>query len=248
MISAPMVRLFNFRVVSMITKFLTDLIQFKNLIFFVKSFLWFSLFAVCYYFAISLTIHSLLEHLDEFKTLSFGWLLFIVEPIAHLAFGFSIYIMITPALMLCISLYSTSIFSNIKNDHYPNVKQEDFMASHRSLLIVFRSGLFYLLIMLLCLPVLLVPLLGHLLYVFIGFIVFRKFLLIDMLGMMYAEEKVKAYSGFFSERAKFVLPTAALYFISLVPMIGFFVPYIAIIFIAHLMLNEQAKLINQEIL
>jgi hypothetical protein len=186
----------------------------------------------------------LLEHLDEFKDLSFGWLLFIVEPIAHLAFGFSIYIMITPALMLFISFYSANIFRNIKGDHYPNIKQERFMASHRSLLMVLRSGLFYLIVMLLCLPVLLVPLIGHLLYVFIGFLVFRKFLLIDILGMMYAEEKVKTYSGFFSEQAKFVLPTAALYFISLVPVVGFFVPYIAIILIAHLMLNEQVALLN----
>lgn len=232
----------------MVDKFLSDLFSSKNILFFGKSFLWFIVFSIVYYFILSIGTHVLLESLDAIHDLPFGWLLLIVEAIAHLAFGFSIYIMITPVLMLLISFYSAHIFRNIKDSHYQNITTVSSLASHRSLLMVVRFGLFYLLMMLICLPVLLVPIFGHLLYMLIGFLVFRKFLLIDMLGMIYSEDEVNRYAGVFNEQAKFVLPTSILYLISLIPIVGFFIPYISIILITHLMLNEQTKLINQEAL
>ncbi|MCI4411882.1 MAG: EI24 domain-containing protein [Thiotrichales bacterium] len=223
----------------MINLFLADLSSASNVRVFLKALLWFAVVAVVYYLLLTIGLHYVLEKFDAFQSASFGGLFVIVAPIAHIAFGFSVYVMATPLLMLILSFYSKTIFDNVYQTHYAGRSWTHSVSQQRVWHLSIKTGIIYLFIMLISLPVLLVPILGHLLYMAIGFWVFRKFLLIDMFSLWYTQEKLPAYAGLFSDEAKFILPTLLLYLLSLVPVVGLFSPYIAMILVAHLMLNAH---------
>ncbi len=223
----------------MFENIVSDVFKFKNIKLFLTAFLWFLVFLVIYYVLLSATLHYALDQAVLMNTLPFAWMFVFVESLVHIAFGFSVYVMATPLLMLILSFYSKTIFDNVYQTHYAR-QGWTYKVSQQSVWhLSVKTGIFYLLMMLISLPVLLVPVLGHLLYMAIGFWVFRKFLLIDMFSLWYTQEKLPAYAGLFSDEAKFILPTLLLYLLSLVPVVGLFSPYIAMILVAHLMLNAH---------
>lgn len=224
----------------MINLFLADLSRASNVRVFLKALLWFAVVAVSYYLLLAIGLHYLLEMLDAFQSDSLGWFV-IVAPIAHLAFGFSLYVMAMPLLMLILSFYSQTIFNNVHQVHYAGLVKSHNASPNSVWRLSVKTGVFYLLMMLIGLPVLLVPVVGHLLYLVLGFWVFRKFLLIDMVSLWYAPEKLPVYTGLFSDEAKFILPTLLLYLMSLIPVVGLFSPYLAMILVAHLILSEHSE-------
>jgi uncharacterized protein involved in cysteine biosynthesis len=94
--------------------------------------------------------------------------------------------------------------------------------------------------MLLASPLLLIPLVGQLVFFVLGFMLFRKMLLIDVLGFRLDKSAIRSASGLM-ENGRYVGATFLLYLVSLVPFVNFFVAYLAVVYISHRMMQDERE-------
>lgn len=224
----------------MISNIFSDLFYSKNLAVFFKSIFWFLGLLVAGYFLFYLALQFSLGQIEVLEDLPIAWLIVIAKTAIYLSFVFLIYLIAVPLFTLILALYSGQIFNNVNNKHY-QIQIEDSLSYKQSIWLTLKTALVYLLLMLVCLPLLFVPLVGSLVYLIIFFVLFRKLLLIDLFSNITNDiKRVKNNVSLTGDQAKFIPHTIGVYLLTLIPLIGFLVPYVGVIIISHLILDQES--------
>jgi hypothetical protein len=206
----------------------SDALTLKNIKFFFLSFVILLLTVLPIYLLLS----EVVETLFEANGLAEGWMSWVTHFITQVLIGTFGYFLFVPMIFLVISLFSEKIVENIRKKRYPEIEVAESTSALASLLASLFIVLRYVLYFLLASPLLLLFGIGHLLYAVIGFMLFRKLLLLDVLGTHLSYQEVSKQSSTFSG-GKHVIATLILYLLSLIPLLNLFVPYFSICVIAN---------------
>ncbi len=174
-------------------------------------------------------VGALLLELDRGE----GWLYWGAGIALHMLLGVLGYFLIPPLILLVAALFSEQIVRNITLRHAPQqvagLDQEGISVT-ASLLMVGKSFLFYLLLMVLLSPLLLTGI-GYLLYFVLGYLLFRRLLLIEVLGGRSGMASLRQQLSIRTEGYR--LTMLLLYLLTMVPLANLFVPYLALCVVTH---------------
>ncbi len=169
-----------------------------------------------------------------------GWTPWIARIALNALLGILSYFLIAPVVLTIVSLFTERIINNIQRDRYP-VHSITAGADTVALLVATLRVLGkYLLLMVVVSPLLLVVGIGYLAFFLIGFILFRRLLMIDVMGSMMAVEEIDARSSLFGER-RYLLSTLLLYLLTMIPLVNLFVPYLGVCVLANEVMGEGQK-------
>lgn len=161
-----------------------------------------------------------------------GWLRWLIYFGVNIVFGTLLYFLMVPSIFLILTLFSETISENIRRQHYPDFiiaqKLETSAALREALVILLR----YIWMFIIAAPSLLIVGVGYIVYAIIGFILFRRLLLLDALGGHMSLATIRQRASL-SGQGEHMSSTLILYIMSLLPIINLFVPYLALCIIAH---------------
>ena len=209
---------------------LSDALDTRNLKYFLFSLCIAGIVVMGFLVMLSGFIQDAIGHLD----LGMGWLASISFFVANVLLMTLGYFLIVPLMFLGMSVFTHRVALNIKDKRYPHMNFENNIGAFESFIetaVVLLKGLTYFLI---ASPALLLFGAGQIIYVVIGFVLFRKLLLLDTLGthlpLALVREKSRILNG-----GQHFSSTIVLYIASLLPVLNLFVPYLSIC----ILLNES---------
>ncbi len=133
--------------------------------------------------------------------------------------------------MIITGFMTDSLVKAVHDLHYPNVAYEGHGSTLGMIWEVVKFGGWMLLLMLLTLPMLFIPLFNIVWFWLIGFLFFRFSVIADVGQIILSEQQyqqVKPITNW-----EITLPNAILYSLSVIPILSFFVPVLAVIATAH---------------
>jgi len=163
-----------------------------------------------------------------------GWLGWISVFIANILLATLGYFLIVPLMFLVMSIFTGRVAENIRVKHYGHISFDAGVGPIEALFETLVVILKFILYFLIASPALLLFGAGQLVYVGIGFVLFRKLLLLETLGTHLPLSIVKERSQTFNG-GKHFSASIVLYVASLIPVINLFVPYLSIC----ILLNES---------
>ena len=210
----------------------SDSLKFKNLRYFLYAMLIFIVLAVF----VQQSVYSLLT--DYLLTIDKqdGWLSWGASFALHALLGVLGYLLIAPIVLLIVSLFSENIINNIRQARYPQLPQGKGAGGLESLITVSAVLSKYLLLMLLTSPLMLLGV-GYVVFFVLGFLLFRKLLLLDILGIRMSVQDIKQQSA----SSHYWGSTAVLYVFTLVPGVNLFVPYWAVCVLANETMKRELR-------
>lgn len=158
-----------------------------------------------------------------------GWLFGGLAFLFHALFGVLGYLLLPPMVLMVVSLFSERIVENIRQQHYPQLTRGEGIAAVPLILLQLKSFGRYLLLLLLASPLLLLMGVGYLLYLAIGFFLFRRLLMLEVLGVRMPLEQMEVQIAAGGYRWTVLL----LYLLTLVPVLNLLVPYLALCIVSH---------------
>lgn len=179
------------------------------------------------YFALSGVISDLLVTIDS----SEGGLFWITGVVIHALLGVLGYFLLTPLILIVFSLFSERIFNGIRQQRYASLEECDSVAVTASLQLMGKTFVSYLLLLLIFSPTLLLGV-GYLIYFVLGYLLFRRLLLLEVLGIRQNMEQLEPQMALGGE-GRYRLTTLLLFLLTLVPVANLFVPYMALCVIAN---------------
>ncbi len=186
------------------------------------------------YLALSAPLSDLLATIDS----SEGWLFWIAGVAIHALLGVLGYFLLTPLILMVFSLFSERIFNGIRQQRYAALAERNGIGASVSLQMMGKTFVSYLLLLLLFSPTLLFGV-GYLIYFALGYLLFRRLLLLEVLGVRQQGEQLEPQMALGGE-GRYRLSTFLLYLLTLVPVANLFVPYMALCVIANeSMMNEE---------
>lgn len=206
---------------------LQDALSGKNLRYFFYSFLIVVVIAAVIYLSLFGIVADLLSQFDS----SEGWLYWVASVVIHAVLGVLGYILIPSLILLVLLLFSEQIIHNIYQRHGSSLNSSSGSNSGKLAIEVIKIFSKYLLLMLALSPSLLLGV-GYIVYFILGYLLFRRLLLIDILGVNTSAEEIREQSALIST-GRYRTSSLTLYLLSLVPVINLLVPYLAICIITN---------------
>lgn len=175
---------------------------------------------------------------------STGWVYWVVNALFHAIAGFLGYLLIAPLVLVVVSLFTEQIVDNIRHAHYPQRPVlRDGMTMVAMMTEMGMASFKYLLGMLLASPLLFTGV-GHFILLILGYLLFRKLLLVEVLGIWMDQKKVREHSTM-REVGSHKFSTLLLYLMSMVPFANLFIPYMAVCVVTHeSMLSESGVTVD----
>ena len=213
---------------------MAEALRFENVKFFLVSIaLALAIFAMVYAGVLD-AFAALLEQYEVEQT----WLLWIGQFLAHgvaLTIG---YFLMVPVVFLTLSLFSPFISNNIHRRHYAELEITDTIGVIEGLLATLWVLFKYILLYIIASPALLLFGFGYLLFIAIGYFLFRRLLLLDALGGHIPLSRVKQYWVVFGE-GRYLPATSILFLFSLVPVLSLFVPYVGLCVLVNQSMQDE---------
>jgi uncharacterized protein involved in cysteine biosynthesis len=214
-----------------------DAIAPRNFRYFLYSLLIVVAAAVGLYLLLYGAVSEWLTQLDA----SEGWLFWMVGVVIHALLGVLGYFLVTPVILLVVSLFSEQIANNIRTQRYPALPTGTGIELSVSTILMGKVFGKYLIGLLFASPLLLMGI-GYLLYLILGYLLFRRLLLIEVLGMRMGVSQIEQ-QAVLGGAGRYRLTTLLLYLLSLIPLANLFVPYMAVCVITNeSMANEEKGL------
>lgn len=141
--------------------------------------------------------------------------------------------------MIITGFMTDSLIKAVQQKHYPHLVYDGHGTTLGMIWKLVKFGFLILLLLLLTIPILFIPLINILWFWLLGFWFFRYSLVLDVGQVILSEadfEKVKGF-GYWPATAWL----AALFLTSTLPIIGLFIPVIAVIGLAHLYFETLEK-------
>jgi hypothetical protein len=213
---------------------MADALRFENVKFFLISIvLALAVFAVVY--AGVLNVSELL--LDQYEVEG-TWLAWLGQFLAHGVALTICYFLMVPVVIITLSLFSPFISNNIHQRHYAELEINSSVGVFEGLFATLWVLLKYIALYIIASPALLLFGFGYLLFIIIGFFLFRRLLLLDALGGHISLAKVKQYWVVFGE-GRYLPATSILFLFSLVPLLSLFVPYVAFCVLVNQSMQDE---------
>lgn len=210
-----------------------DALKYENLRYFLYAVAIFVLLIVVLYQSLYGVATDLLVALEADE----GWIPWIASVALHALLGTLSYFLIAPMILVIVSLFTERIVNNIHRDRYPDHPIATGSGSIKLAVATLRALGRYLLLMVVASPLLLVVGMGHLIFFLIGFLLFRRLLMIDVMGSMVTTEEVRERSSLSGER-RYLVSTWLLYLLTMIPLVNLFVPYLAVCVLANEVMGD----------
>ncbi|GKT12762.1 MAG: CysZ protein [Thiomicrorhabdus sp.] len=142
--------------------------------------------------------------------------------------------------MIITGFMTDSIVKVIHDKHYPNVDYQGHGSTIGMLLKMLKFGLLLLLLFLVTFPMLFIPLINIFWFWLIGFMFFRYALVLDVGQVILPKQmfnEVKAIGNWTP-----TLALAGFFLLSTLPIIGLFIPVLAVIALAHYNFDHLSKM------
>lgn len=133
--------------------------------------------------------------------------------------------------MIITGFMTDSIVKVIHDKHYPNVDYQGHGSIADMLLQMLKFGLLLLLVFLLTIPMLFIPLVNIVWFWLLGFMFFRYALVLDVGQVILPESMFNEVKGMGNWTPTLTL--AGFFFLSTLPILGLFIPVLAVIALAH---------------
>lgn len=168
-----------------------------------------------------------------------GWLFWGAGVVLHAILGVLGYLLITPVILMVVSLFSEQIIQNIQRARYPSVSLGEGIPPVVSMGMMGRVFAIYLFGLIVAAPLLLLGI-GYLIYFILGYLLFRKLLLLEVLGANRGVEQIQQQLSL-GGAGQHRLTTLLLYLMTLLPLLNLFVPYLAVCVVANEMLIKEER-------
>jgi uncharacterized protein involved in cysteine biosynthesis len=187
-------------------------------------------------YGLSLLVEVLLTDLN----LGEGWLRWLALFVANIIFVTLGYFLIVPLMFIVMSAFSGFVAENIRKERYPDISFGQAVSVSEAILETIFIVLKFVLYFLIASPALLVFGAGYIIFFAIGFVLFRKLLLLDVLGAHLPLNQVKADSATF-EGGKYMVTSICLYVVSFIPVLNLFVPYLSICILLNQSMADELE-------
>lgn len=141
--------------------------------------------------------------------------------------------------LFIIGFFTEDIVKQVRDKHYPGVAIEGSMTVFDFGLFMTKSLVKHLLVLILLLPLLFIPAVNGLIIVGWLFSMYRSALLADIGGNVFDKKEFRGQISLFEPR--YYPATAASYMASLVPVLNLAAPYLAVIWLSHIMLDNKSE-------
>ena len=147
-----------------------------------------------------------------------------------LAFLLGSYLILLFAMIIT-GFMTDSLVKAIHDKHYPNVDYVGHGSTLGMLWKMFKYGLLLLLLFLLTIPMMFIPLVNIVWFWLLGFMFFRYSLVLDVGQVILPESMFNEVKGFGNWTP--TLSLGSLFLLSTMPLLGLFIPVLAVIALAH---------------
>ncbi len=145
--------------------------------------------------------------------------------------------------LFIIGFFTEDIVKQVRDKHYPGVSLDGTMTVFDFGLFMAKSLIKHLLVLILLLPLLLIPAVNGLIIVAWLFSMYRSALLVDVGGNVFDKQQLYKQISLFEPR--YYPATAASYFAGLVPLLNLAAPYLAVIWLSHILLDNKDSYIAE---
>jgi uncharacterized protein involved in cysteine biosynthesis len=213
----------------------SDSLKLNNLRYFFYAILIFIVIAIL----IQQSLYGLLS--DYLITLDSqdSWLSWAASLALHALLGVLGYFLIAPIVLMIVSLFSENIVNNIRQSRYPQLPVSQGAGGMESVMTTGTILGKYFLVMLLTSPLMLLGI-GYVLFFVLGFLLFRKLLLLDILGLRMPLQEIQQQSP-----TRYWWTTGILYLFTLIPGVNLFIPYLAVCVLSNEAMKQEISHINQ---
>jgi len=160
--------------------------------------------------------------------------------IAYVIFATLGYYLIVPIMFIVMSAFSGLVAENIRRERYPEISFDRAVGVSESIIETIFIVLKFVLYFLIASPTLFIFGAGHIIFIAIGFVLFRKLLLLDALGTHLPLSKVKEHSATL-EGGRYMPSSIILYVLSLLPVLNLFVPYLSICILLNQSMSDEVE-------
>ncbi|MGM0541795.1 MAG: EI24 domain-containing protein [Pseudomonadota bacterium] len=142
--------------------------------------------------------------------------------------------------MIITGFMTDSLVKVIHDKHYPHVSYVGHGSTLGMLWKMLKYGLLLLLVFLLTIPIMFIPLVNIVWFWLLGFMFFRYSLVLDVGQVILPESMFNAVKGFGNWTP--TLSLGGLFLLSTMPLLGLFIPVLAVIALAHYYFNYLSTL------
>ncbi len=138
--------------------------------------------------------------------------------------------------MIITGFMTDSLVKAVRNKHYPNTEYTGHGSVTEMIWKTVKFGFLMILLLIITLPLFFIPLINIVWFWLLGFFFFRYFLVLDVGQVILPKELFNKLSGLTNWEPTSAL--AILLLLSVFPIVGFFVPVLAVIALSHYYLDQ----------